>query len=270
MASDDTDAFICKQCGEVYVYSHDRCDACGGWDCIGEKDSVIFVCGNCDEVHDTWSDYCDVCGEWESILGRDTKESVDADEYDVGSSIANYSPPSGPQGMSSSDEIDELFNRAKSAYRQQQERERGRIRQDEKYAYDWVQNVIGFLTAIVNAFSAVWNSSCYITTAVIRHFGLQDDCYHLTVLRRFRDSYILYQGEEARLKDLDQYYQIAPEVISWIDAQSNAEEIWATLASTIVTAVEAIQAGQEAQAYEIYKTQILALSASLGGNRHEA
>jgi hypothetical protein len=155
------------------------------------------------------------------------------------------------------DDIDELFDRAKAAYRREYDGERKRIRRNKGYAYDWVQSVIGFLTAILNFFSTVWASCCYISTAVFRHYGLPDDCYYLKVLRRFRDEYIIYNGNKERISDLEHYYKIAPSVVNWIDAQPNADVIWADIANTITESVKAIESKDYKRAYELYKTKIL-------------
>jgi hypothetical protein len=157
------------------------------------------------------------------------------------------------------DDVDELFERAKSAYRRERERERNRIRRNKGYAYDWVQSVIGFLTAILNFFSTVWAACCYISTAVVRHYGFSDDCYYLSVLRRFRDEYILNSGNAERMSDLKRYYEIAPSVVDWIDSQPNAEAIWSDLATTIAESVKAIECGEYDRAYDLYKTRILNL-----------
>ena len=157
------------------------------------------------------------------------------------------------------DDVDELFEQAKSAYRRERKRERERIRRSKEYAYDWVQSVIGFLTAILNFFSVVWTACCYLTTAVVRHFGLPDDCYYLSVLRRFRDDYILNSGDPDRISELKRYYEIAPRVVAWIDSQPNADAIWSELATTIAESVKAIECEEYDRAYDLYRTRVLDL-----------
>jgi hypothetical protein len=165
------------------------------------------------------------------------------------------------------DDVDELFDRAKSHYRIASERERARIRSDEDHAYNWTQAVIGFLAAILNFFATVWHSCCYITTAVTRHFGLVDNCRYLTVLRQFRDQYIVNGNDEQRLADLKQYYTLAPQVIDWVNCQPNPDIIWSHLAETVVAAVAAIDAGDYTLAYELYRSRILSYQEKIKGEQ---
>jgi hypothetical protein len=162
------------------------------------------------------------------------------------------------------DDVDELFERAKYYYRQERGRERERIRRDEGYAYDWTQSVIGFLTAILNFFSVVWNSCCFITTAVTEHLGLSDDCYYLTTLRRFRDEYILGSRHPGRIRDLRRYYNVAPDVLRWIASHRDREKIWSYLCQTVLEAVRAIEEGELDHAYRIYKRKVLGLKNQFG------
>jgi|GEM_PF-3680155 len=230
-------------------------------------DATAYVCQNCGEAYDWWQEECDNCGESDTIL----EEDEDSDDSTYSSTTTERPVTSQPGGteMAYGDDVDVLFERAKAAYRREREREQDRIRQDEKHAYDWTQGVIGFLTAIVNAFTAVWNAACYITTAVTRHLGLPDDCHYLTVLRQFRQSYILDAGVQARIEDLRYYDQVAPEIVSIVEARADAEAIWATLTSTIIAAVREIECGRQSEAYNIYKTKILSLRADLtAGGEH--
>lgn len=155
------------------------------------------------------------------------------------------------------DDVDKLFERAKSAYRREQRREQDRIRRNKDYAYDWVQSVIGFLTAILNFFSSVWAACCFISTAVMRHFGLPADCHYLQVLRRFRDNYVLKSHNTERIADIRRYYAIAPAVVAWVEGQSNADTIWKELANVIADCVARIECGDEEGAYALYKTKVL-------------
>ncbi len=170
----------------------------------------------------------------------------------------SYTPYSSYSSSSDDDDVDELFDRAKAAYRREQDREQARIRRNKDYAYDWVQAVIGFLQLILQVFSALWGKCCFLSTAVTRHLGLSDDCYYLQVLRRFRDEYVFASGNPDRIADIKRYYDIAPEVVRWIDSQSDADDIWRDLTGTIIDCVTAIESGHFERAYQMYKTRVLA------------
>lgn len=65
---------------------------------------------------------------------------------------------------------------------------------------------------------------CYITTAVCKNFDKPDDCYELTVLRQYRDSYLLKSQSGRRL--VEEYYNIAPTIVKRINKQKDAGEIY--------------------------------------------
>ncbi|WP_244324682.1 CFI-box-CTERM domain-containing protein [Sporofaciens musculi] len=52
---------------------------------------------------------------------------------------------------------------------------------------------------------------CYITTAVCECQGKSDDCRELTILRRYRDDYLM-QSKEGRAM-VEEYYEIAPALV---------------------------------------------------------
>jgi hypothetical protein len=197
--------------------------------------------------HGCWEFYCSVNETW-----------YDTDRLTKTSS-GSWRCPCGRTFAQANDDIDELFDRAKAAYRRESSSERHRIVNDQNYAYDWVQGAIGFLTAILNFFSAVWSANCYITTAVVDYLGLPDDCKALTVLRRFRDTYIVAGGDPS-----DNYYRVAPTVVNRLSLAPDRELHLASLAATISEAVEEIEAGRNDNAYNLYKTKILTLARALG------
>ena len=163
-------------------------------------------------------------------------------------------------GAPANDEVDELFERAKAAYRRENAREQQRIRQDREYAYAWVQNAIGFLTAILNFFTAVWTSNCYITTAMVQHRGLPDDCHELTVLRRFRTEYIAASRDAQKLADLQEYERLGPRVARWLRAHPRRGELLEWVATTVEQAVCFIERGDNEAAYALYRNRILGLA----------
>ncbi|EET61614.1 hypothetical protein BRYFOR_06297 [Marvinbryantia formatexigens DSM 14469] len=90
---------------------------------------------------------------------------------------------------------------------------------------------------IESGFHKKW---CYITTAVCETFGKPDDCYELTVLRNYRDSYLQSQpdGEEI----IREYYDVAPTIVKHINRQPDRKEIyrsiWDTYLNPCLTMIE--------------------------------
>ena len=64
---------------------------------------------------------------------------------------------------------------------------------------------------------------CFITTAICEHYGKPDDCYELTLLRRFRDNWLFNQENGENL--IKEYYAVAPDIVSEIERsdESNGE-----------------------------------------------
>jgi len=91
---------------------------------------------------------------------------------------------------------------------------------------------------------------CFITTAVCEYSGLPDDCYELTVLREFRDTWL----KENHPEDIEQYYHEAPVIVSRISAREDAATVYAQFnRDYIAPAVEALENGQYELAYTIYR-----------------
>lgn len=99
----------------------------------------------------------------------------------------------------------------------------------------------------------VKSSSCFITTAVCESEGLPDDCETLTVLRKFRDEYMLTDSERA--KWVAHYYDIAPGIVDRLDAlpDEKAADAYAVLRTCIDKAIARIKTGDMEGAMHIYK-----------------
>ncbi len=65
---------------------------------------------------------------------------------------------------------------------------------------------------------------CFITTAVCECQGKPDDCQELTVLREYRDGYLLGTDEGRAM--VEEYYEIAPVLVLSIGMQREPEKIY--------------------------------------------
>lgn len=102
------------------------------------------------------------------------------------------------------------------------------------------------------------SDDCFVTTACIRSRGLPDDCEELTVLRRFRDTYLM-EKEEGQ-EDIRTYYELAPMIVRRIDAMENAGEIWDRVyREMIAPCVRMIRRNDPEGAYSLYKNYTLRL-----------
>ncbi len=68
------------------------------------------------------------------------------------------------------------------------------------------------------------SSLCFITTAVCNYFNKPDDCYELTTLRKFRDTWLAVQPDGKEL--VEEYYSIAPGIVKAIDESPKKDQIY--------------------------------------------
>lgn len=68
------------------------------------------------------------------------------------------------------------------------------------------------------------SSLCFITTAVCNYFSKPDDCYELTTLRKFRDTWLSAQPDGKEL--VEEYYAIAPGIVGAIDHSPEKDKIY--------------------------------------------
>ena len=99
---------------------------------------------------------------------------------------------------------------------------------------------------------------CFITTATTKSRNLPDDCHELTMLRKFRDSYM--KKNTLLNKEVNEYYEIAPVICNNIDKLNNSSEIYEDIYQRwIKSAVIAVENGNNVLAYNTYKEMVLAL-----------
>ncbi len=92
---------------------------------------------------------------------------------------------------------------------------------------------------------------CYITTAVCETFGKPDDCYELTILRNYRDGYLMSQpdGEEV----IRQYYDLAPTIVKHINQRKERKEIYRGVwEKYLEPCIHMIENNQQEECKELY------------------
>lgn len=80
-----------------------------------------------------------------------------------------------------------------------------------------------------------WNNSgggCYITSASVEFMGLDDHCYELDTMRRFRD--ILVEEDDLFRDQILDYYRYSPHIVENINASQNKDEILADIYHNLV------------------------------------
>jgi hypothetical protein len=96
---------------------------------------------------------------------------------------------------------------------------------------------------------------CYLTTACCEQRGLPDDCHELTMLRKFRDEYVLGLPEGENI--VADYYKTAPHIVEAISARDDAGKIWDRLyRGFIAPCVYFVEHGDNESAYVIYSSMV--------------
>lgn len=99
---------------------------------------------------------------------------------------------------------------------------------------------------------------CYITTAVCESRQKPDDCYELSLLRSFRDDYLLKSDEGAKM--VDEYYDVAPSIVKHIGKRDNAAEIYEGIWQQYLSpCIRLIESGQNEECVDLYRHMVYEL-----------
>lgn len=102
------------------------------------------------------------------------------------------------------------------------------------------------------------SEGCYLTSACVTARGLPDQCEELQTLRSFRDEYLVRQPSGQA--EIEQYYALAPRIVTAINQLPNATAVWNTVYQELVEpCVQMIHANQNAVAHRLYKAYLLKL-----------
>jgi hypothetical protein len=95
---------------------------------------------------------------------------------------------------------------------------------------------------------------CYLTSACVEYAGLGDDCHELTVLRRFRDTYMSGLKEGPGM--IREYYSIAPGIVKAINNSHIKDQLYAEIFKIIRQCVSEIENFRMNNALLIYKNMV--------------
>lgn len=96
------------------------------------------------------------------------------------------------------------------------------------------------------------DEGCFLTSACAAARGLPDDCEELTLLRRYRDTYLKHRKGGER--EILEYYSLAPQIVRRINEKENAGEIWSRVYEEMVLpCVRMIRQNRMEEAYFHYK-----------------
>lgn len=104
-------------------------------------------------------------------------------------------------------------------------------------------------------------SFCYITTAVCESLHKPDDCYELSLLRGYRDTYLVEQPGGQDL--IREYYDVAPTIVKHINRRSDRADIYDQIwKQYLQPCIHLIEEGKDDICREVYQTMVYDLKES--------
>jgi hypothetical protein len=102
---------------------------------------------------------------------------------------------------------------------------------------------------------------CFITTACCETLGLDDDCFELRTLRRYRDEVLV--DRSGGPEDIALYYTLAPLILARLPQETRDRRLRSVYARHILPSALAARFGFDALAYRRYRRMIEELAAEL-------
>lgn len=144
------------------------------------------------------------------------------------------------------------------------------LQQDgQEKAYGYKEKVYGYyeefcLRELKKSVDSIWgkydpekqsesdqsSGGCYITTAMCQYLGKDDDCDELTILRGFRDNWLIDQPNGTEL--VQEYYKYAPLIVERINEAPNKDILYDQISNHIYACISAIQNHQYEKAKDMY------------------
>ncbi|HUU25453.1 MAG TPA: CFI-box-CTERM domain-containing protein [Methyloceanibacter sp.] len=126
-----------------------------------------------------------------------------------------------------------------------------------RQALDWAEERRNALAEKRDDNECTSPEGCFITTACCEALGLDDDCFELRTLRRYRDEVLAKQpGGQAVI---ERYYTQAPKILAQLPATTRDIRLLCVYARFILPAALAAKLGLDASAYRLYVRMVDAL-----------
>lgn len=99
---------------------------------------------------------------------------------------------------------------------------------------------------------------CFVTTAVCQGLHKPQDCRELTMMKRYRDGYLMNQEDGAAV--IHEYYDIAPTIVKRIAKEASPEEKYLYLWNNYIRkCVELVEQSRNEQCREVYEQMMAEL-----------
>ena len=99
----------------------------------------------------------------------------------------------------------------------------------DRYEGNWEKNkeTNGLKTTANGSKKEIKNgkeAGCFISTAICKSLGKDDECYELRTLRNYRDTWLSIEANGIEI--IEEYYRIAPFIVDIIDRNANSSYIY--------------------------------------------
>lgn len=102
------------------------------------------------------------------------------------------------------------------------------------------------------------SGGCFITSAVCKTLGHDDDCFELTMFRHFRDNWLITQPDGKSL--ISEYYTIAPQIVTRIDSLEESNAIYHAIWDNYLSpCLKYLLNGNNENCKKLYKDMVLTL-----------
>lgn len=102
------------------------------------------------------------------------------------------------------------------------------------------------------------SGGCFLTSACVEAKGLDDDCYELSTLRKFRDEYMTKL--DCGKCEIAHYYSVAPLIVERIKSMSNAVEVFDKIYNELVLpCIRLIENSKLDAAHDAYRDYVMKL-----------
>lgn len=107
-------------------------------------------------------------------------------------------------------------------------------------------------------------SSCFLTTAACEFMQMPDDCWVLTLARKFRDTYMASSLDLAT--EIVDYYETAPKIVAAINTLENKSKVWKNIFwEFVIPFVVLVGKNENEKAHQKYKELVAEAKKHLGG-----
>jgi hypothetical protein len=100
---------------------------------------------------------------------------------------------------------------------------------------------------------------CFITSACCEVLGLDDDCFELRTLRRYRDEVLALRPHGG--EDIAAYYRLGPQILACLPQETRPAKLRAVYARYIFPSAIAARLGLNDLAYRLYRRMLGELAA---------